>query len=375
MSKVSNNIMKNIEDYSRSKGFKQIRNYKLFEPILGEGATGIVYKAWDSKRNILVAIKSITNKLLQDERKLKSFQSEVRHLHQLKHPNIIKIYSVEKTLNNIYIALEFANADTVGSLLKYYRNLNKCIPETLVQRIMIQLIDGLNFMHQNKVMHRDLKLDNILLNFPGQYEKNDFKEYQESDFKGMEVKIADLGYARNLEGMDMASTLCGTPITMAAELVMNHIEKNNKRGYNLKADLWSLGALTYEMLVGQPPFIGCEINDLFKNIANGKYKYPKNCMISMEAISFINGLLTFNEENRFSIKDLKEHPFIINDPITFHKIDISIIPKKQIIKNQIEVDSKDMNNFLWVMFNHDELKNLDKLQTKDLKDEKIMESV
>jgi serine/threonine protein kinase len=230
-------------------------------------------------------------------------------------------------------------------------------------------------MHENKHMHRDLKLDNILLHFSSNYERDNFVEYEKTGFQGMQIKIADLGYAKNIEGTDLASTLCGTPITMPPEVVQNHLERNLDRGYNAKADLWSLGALTYEMLVSQPPFNGYNIDDLFKNISKGVYNYPQNCMISIEAISFINGLLTFSNYERFSFNDMKTHPFLVKDPSTFHPIDLNIVPKDSMIGNKIEIDSKNCNNFLWIMFKNNGLKNLDQLNVNDLNDEKIMESI
>jgi len=363
-------------NYAEAKGYKQIRNYKLFDPPIGEGTTGVVYKAWDSKKNFLVAIKSINNKLLKDEIKMKAFQNEVKALHSLKHENIIKIFSVEKTANNIYIALEYCNCDSLSSLLQYFKyTYNACVPEALVQIILKQLIEGLSFMHSKKHMHRDLKLDNVLIHFPNEYEKENFQEYEQNNFEGLCVKIADLGYAKEFQTNDLASTLCGTPIFMAAELVMNHLENKRYRGYNMKADLWSLGALTYEMLVGEPPFGGTDLNNLFENISEGKYNYKKSCMISLEAISFINGLLTFNEDNRFTFKEMKDHPFIKNHPSTFHPLDLSIVPESQIKNNKIEIDSKDMENFLWAMYKCDGLKNLDKIKTNDLNDKEIMQSV
>lgn len=368
--------MSNKINYTDLKGYKQIRSYKLFEPPIGKGAVGVVYKAWDSKRNQLAAIKSISSKLLSDEQRMRCFQNEVKALHYLKHDNIIKIYSVEKTINNIYIALEFANGGTLNELLRFYKNkYNSGIPEPLVQRIIQQLLSGLEYMHEKKHMHRDLKLDNILLHFNDHYERDNFVDYEKSGFDGMQIKIADLGYAKNIEGTDLASTLCGTPITMPPEVVQNHLERNFERGYNAKADLWSLGALTYEMLVSQPPFNGYNIDDLFKNISKGVYNYPQNCMISIEAISFINGLLTFSNYDRFSFDDMKSHPFVYQDPLTFHPIDLNIIPKDSMSGNKIEVDSKNCNNFLWVMFKNSGLKKLDQLNVKDLNDEKIMESV
>ena len=363
------------ENYAEAKGYKQIRNYKLFDPPIGKGTTGIVYKAWDSKYNRLVAIKSIPSKYLSNEQKQKAFQNEVRALHQLKHKNIIKILSVEKTVNNTYLSLEYANYGTLEDLLQKYKSkYGTGIHEWLVQKLIIQLIDGLEYMHDKKHMHRDLKLENVLLNLPEEYLKVSFENLENSSFEGLELKIADLGYARELEANDLAGTLCGTPLFMPVEMVLN-FKNINKKGYKKSADIWSLGAITYNLIIGQPPFMGYNQTELFENIATGKYSYPKSCMLSIEAISFINGLISFNEEDRFTFKQMRQHPFIANHFTTFHPIDLNIIPSNTLKNNSFEVDCKDKDNFLWVMYKHDELKNLDKLNTKDLNDKKIMESV
>lgn len=100
----------------------------------------------------------------------------------------------------------------------------------------------------------------------------------------VEVKIGDLGFARRLEVSDLAQTMCGTPLMMAPEVLM-------KKKYDHKADIWSLGALFYEMITGFTPFTGMNQNDLKKNLIKGEYKFPKTLKLSLEGLNFLNSCL------------------------------------------------------------------------------------
>ncbi len=131
-------------------------------------------------------------------------------------------------------------------------------------------------------MHRDLKLANILLHFPDEENKmlgfknqtqkidyfNDKMKTKDLIKCKMQVKIADLGFSRELEFDDMSDTVCGTPLIMAPE-VLNGVR------YNHKADVWSLGILFYELITGFTPFTGRDREDLKRNLEKGTYKLPK----------------------------------------------------------------------------------------------------
>jgi len=239
----------------------------------------------------------------------------------LNHNNIIKITGVEKTVNNIYLILEYCNGGNLYEYSYYYRKaFGTPLPEVQIQTILRQLIEGLEYMHNCRTVHRDIKLENILINFntvsntlnPGA-SKNDNKiEYSKVKIdENISIKIADLGYARELEGVGVASTICGTPITMAPDIInLFDSSKNKDHKYNNKVDLWSLGAITYELLTGQPPFYASNYKQLFEEVMNGKYNLPKNLKISIESITFINGLLQFFPDKRMSWSEIRNHPFI-----------------------------------------------------------------
>lgn len=171
-------------------------------------------------------------------------------------------------------------------------------------------------------MHRDLKLANVLIHFPGAEEQWRLREIQmiadaqerkakqkqflkEIDLTRVpfQIKIADLGFARELEYEDLTQTHCGTPIVMAPEVLSG-------KKYNHKADVWSLGIIFYEMITGFMPFMGSNKKDLSNNLAKGEYKFPKKLLISLQGLHFLNCCLQAKVERRFSWAELTTHEYI-----------------------------------------------------------------
>ena len=147
------------------KGLKQINNYRLTRQI-GKGATAIVYEGINDKNNHVVAVKAISTSKFQDKRTSEYFRRELKLLHQLNHQNIIKILGVEKTAHNLYIILEYCNGGNLLEYKLYYNKVKKAeLNELFVQKILRQLVKGLEYMHKNHTVHRDIKLENILLIF------------------------------------------------------------------------------------------------------------------------------------------------------------------------------------------------------------------
>src|SRR5687768_6986961 len=204
---------------------EQIGKYKILEKI-GQGAMGEVYKAHDAVLNRLVAVKTISASLAGDETLRKRFEREAQSAARLNHPNIITVYDFGEEHEKIYMAMELLE----GYDLKH-AIVHNTLP-TLDQKldVMAQICDGLSFAHASEIVHRDLKPANIHVQPNGQ------------------VKIMDFGLARlGTSEMTRTGMVMGTPHYMSPEQV------KGKRA-DARSDIFSLGAVFYELLTGRKPF-------------------------------------------------------------------------------------------------------------------------
>ena len=330
--------------------YKKVGNYLLIKSI-GKGAAGEVFLGLDTKKPSLVAVKAISAASVEDIKSKQIFKQSIHILNSLSHKNIINLISQEKTKNNYYLVLDYANGgDLYNYLVQYRKKHNAPLPEEHVQKIVIQIADGLEYMHKKNIIHRDIKLENILINYD-----NKEKELLKGNPHNIEpiicgldepftIKIADVGFARELIGNTNATSICGTPSTMAPDILLH-----NSKGYNTSVDLWSLGAVTFELIIGEPPFRGDSIKEIFEGVQKGKYSYPNNIDISIECISFINGLLQFDPMKRMDWSNVRKHPFLTGDTKKFRRINIGMCSKENKLK-EIEMNSRQSDNFLWLIY-------------------------
>ena len=218
---------------------------------------------------------------------------------------------------------------------------------------MKQLALAINYLHKNKIIHRDLKLDNILVNFPTENDKNN------SNMLTAQVKLIDFGFATRLKPShnNLTNTILGTPSNMEPHMLRN-MEKHQQslQGYDEKVDIWSLGTLCYEMLVGSMTFYGRNMNELYEKVKLGNYKIP--LWLSKEAVSFLNGMLQYDSNRRFSSDDLLKHDFLIKNVKDFQKVDKNQV-KDKISGNVMKINIRN-NKTIWGIFNENNNFNDDK---------------
>lgn len=254
-----------------------MENYVVIEKI-GEGSFGKVYKGRRKYTGQIVAIKFI-NKKGKSKKDLKNLRQEIDILRELNHPNIILMLDFFETKNEFVIVTEFAQ----GELFQILED-DKQLPEEEVQRIAKQLVQALHYLHSQRIIHRDMKPQNILIGARGT------------------VKLCDFGFARTMSSNTIVLTsIKGTPLYMSPELVQ-------EKPYDHTADLWSLGVILYELYVGQPPFYTNSIYTLINLIVKDSVKYPSD--MSKEFKSFLKGLLHKVPSKRLSWPHLLEHPFV-----------------------------------------------------------------
>ena len=253
-----------------------MENYIILE-MIGEGAFGKVYKGQRKCTNQIVAIKKIVKKG-KKEKELKNLRQEIDILHRLYHENIIQCLDSFETNSEFCLVTELAT----GQLYEIVQE-DKKLPEKQIKEIALQLTSALFYLHNNNIIHRDIKPQNVLISASGI------------------IKICDFGFARAIDNKTMITSIKGTPLYMAPELLKEY-------PYNKKADLWSLGVILYELYVGQPPFYTNNFQTLLHKIAKEEIRYPDS--MSPEFKDFLKGLLVKNPKDRWDWPKILAHPFL-----------------------------------------------------------------
>jgi serine/threonine protein kinase len=198
---------------------------------------------------------------------------------------------------------------------------------------MRQIVDGLKYIHQNDIIHRDIKLANILVKF------NSDEDAQKLNMKNSTIKICDFGIS--IDG-DRGFTTIGAPAYMDPILLKKLQNKNLKTlGYDKSVDIWSLGIACYEMLTGRKTFVGKDINDLYQKVEKGNYTIPTN--LSKEVVSFIKGMLQYDPGKRMTIEELSNHEFLTKEVSKFHKINLELYASK-LTNSGIKLNTKNSND-------------------------------
>ncbi|KAL5709451.1 non-specific serine/threonine protein kinase [Ranunculus cassubicifolius] len=265
-------------------GVRYIGDYQIGRQI-GSGSFSVVWHARHKVHNVDVAIKEIVmdrlSKKLQE-----SLRSEIYILQKINHPNIIRLHDIIEVEGKIHLVLEYCKG---GDLSVYIQRHGK-VPEVTAKHFMKQLAAGLLVLRENNLIHRDLKPQNLLLS------ANDDQSV---------LKIADFGFARSLQPRGLAETLCGSPLYMAPEIMQ--LQK-----YDAKADLWSVGAILFQLVTGATPFTGNNQIQLLQNIIrSNELRFPPDIRdLSSDCIDLCRKLLRRNPVERLTFEEFFNHPFL-----------------------------------------------------------------
>ena len=318
--------------------------YKLIKQ-LGQGTTSEVYLTLKVGTSQLFATKKIPRMIADTPLYKKYLVNEITLLGEIHHNNIIRLESVKQTENDYFIITEYVNGGNLSNCLKQYKAIHgkNSFPEEVVQHIMRQAVDAVKYLHSKKIIHRDLKLDNIMLNFSNEDDRDNLNILK------AQVKIIDFGFATRLKKRNKAISVVGSPFNMDPILLKKYHNVKNYRkfGYGTEADIWSLGALCYQMLVGETAFDGFSMEDLLESIEVGNYTLPTS--LSKEAVSFINGMLQYDGDKRLSAEELSKHVFLVKNIQNFGKINVDQI-SRNVNGDQIMINIK-KNNTIWAAFN------------------------
>ena len=327
------------------------------QKCLGKGAFGEVYLTSKQGSHEKFATKKIDKKFASNPRAKKYLDNEINILKEIDHPNIIKLYEVKETNKFYYLVMELCNGGGLSDCLEDYQNkYKKPFPEEVVQYLMRQIMSAINYLHKKNILHRDIKLDNILVNFETLEDKN------KRNMLKSHVKIIDFGFARHLAPAQLAYSVLGSPINMDPGILrkLNKMEHSNDYGYDQKADIWSLGTICYEMLIGKCTFDAESMKELLRKVEEGNYFLPTT--ISKEAVSFLNGMLQYDLKKRLSSEELYNHKFLTKPYSELTKINVKEA-SKNLIGSQLQINSK-KNQSIWVIFETDEENDLDSISSQ-----------
>ena len=294
---------------------KQVEDLTLIK-VLGKGTYGEVYLSKKANSNKLFATKKI-DKVQADTKLKKYFHYEINILKALRHENIIRLEEVKMTNNNYYVVMEFLNGGDLKSCLKKYMSIhNTPFPEEIVQYLMKQIVSAIAYIHSMNVIHRDLKLENIMVNFDSDIDK------QNLNMMKAKVKIIDFGCSIVIPSQNnFCFTALGTPGYMDPLLLKEYYYKEkreNLKGYGKEVDIWSLGCLCFELFRGKVPFTSGTFEDLINKHDEGKYNLLKDS--STEIKYFLSKMLKRDGKARATAQELLNHPFLTKDSRTFCKI-------------------------------------------------------
>ncbi|XP_016928773.2 serine/threonine-protein kinase N isoform X6 [Drosophila suzukii] len=286
-------------------GMLSMDNFRLLS-VLGRGHFGKVILSQLRSNNQYYAIKALKKGDIIARDEVESLLSEKRIFevaNAMRHPFLVNLYSCFQTEQHVCFVMEYAAG---GDLMMHIHTDVFLEPRAVFYAACVVL--GLQYLHENKIIYRDLKLDNLLLDTDGY------------------VKIADFGLCK--EGMgfgDRTGTFCGTPEFLAPEVL-------TETSYTRAVDWWGLGVLIFEMLVGESPFPGDDEEEVFDSIVNDEVRYPR--FLSLEAIAVMRRLLRKNPERRLGsserdAEDVKKQAFfrsIVWDDLLLRKVKPPFVP-------------------------------------------------
>ncbi|XP_054271018.1 serine/threonine-protein kinase polo [Macrosteles quadrilineatus] len=226
--------------------------------------------------------KIVSKKLLAKNNQKEKMVQEIEIHKSLKHRNVVGFHSFFDDENFVYIVLELCRK---RSMMELHRR-RKTLTEPEVRYFMKQILEGVLYLHNRGIIHRDLKLGNLFIN------------------DDVEVKIGDFGLAAKIEySGQRKKTLCGTPNYIAPEIL-------NKKGHSFEVDVWSIGCIMYTLLVGKPPFETSTLKETYSRIKRCEYRLPSN-IAKRPAGALINAMLQSEPDKRPTIKQILASEFMV----------------------------------------------------------------
>jgi aurora kinase len=283
---ISETISKGLEPEAKISDFD-------IKKELGSGAFGHVYLVIHKQTNAQYAIKAIDKRNKMNMEESPYFKREIEVMYKVHHPNVVKLYGHFEDNNYCYFIMEYISKGNLYGLIP--KDNKKRINPKVVANIMKDIISAVYYLHNINppIIHRDIKPENILLN------------------DGLVAKLTDFGWSNYIFNGIKRTTLCGTPVYMAPEII-------REQPHDERVDIWCIGVLLFELTTGTLPFQGETVEALKNNILNLKISWPKD--INLDAKNLIIKILKIEPEQRISLTDMIQHDFFtkhLKEPLQF----------------------------------------------------------
>ena len=271
---------------SVKKGLESEPKIQDFEIIkeLGCGSFGRVFLARHIKTKVKYAIKAIDKQNKTNIEEKPYFRRELEVMYKIHHPNVVKLFGHFEDNKYCYFIMEYISKGNVYNLLTVDKK--RQLSTKIISTIMKDVISATYFLHNMNppIIHRDIKPENVLLN------------------EGMVAKLTDFGWSNYIQEDKERKTVCGTPIYLAPEII-------KEQGHDERVDIWCIGVLLFELITGNVPFQGKDIETLKNNILHLKIDWPKE--MNPDAKDLISKILKLDPNKRLPLEDMLQHPFFL----------------------------------------------------------------
>ena len=270
-------VIKGLESESKISDFNILKE-------LGAGSFGRVLLVQHKITQAKYAIKAIDKRNKANIQEKPYFRREIEIMYRVHHPNVVKLFGHFEDNNYCYFIMEYIAGGNIYSLVQ--KQAFNPITTQQIASIMKDVISAVYFLHHMhpKIVHRDIKPENVLLD------------------KGMIAKLTDFGWSNYMQGDIKRTTVCGTPVYLAPEII-------NNQGHDEHVDIWCIGVLLFELLAGYSPWQGDDVQTVRYNINRLKIRWPRN--MDRDAIDLISKILKYNPQERLTLRQMLAHPFFI----------------------------------------------------------------
>ena len=272
---ISESVAKGLEPEAKITDFQIIKE-------LGAGSFGHVYLVTHKVTKAQYAIKAIDKRNKANQEEKPYFRREIEVMYKIHHPNVVKLYGHFEDNNYCYFIMEYISKGNLYGLIP--QDKKKKLNTQVAASLMKDVISAVYYLHNMKpiIIHRDIKPENVLLG------------------EGLVAKLTDFGWSNYMQEDEKRTTVCGTPIYLAPEII-------KEEGHDEKVDIWCIGVLCFELITGNVPFQGNDIDTLKDNILHLKISWPKD--INIDAKNLIKKILKSDPSSRISLEEMLQHPF------------------------------------------------------------------